>query len=36
MGLASNATVSFRVAPIDPTSPTGIGPWTAWVVGNAK
>jgi hypothetical protein len=35
-GLAAKATMSFRVAAIDPTSPTGIGPWTDWVVGNAK
>jgi hypothetical protein len=34
--LATNAVVSFRVAAIDPTSATGISPWTAWVVGNAK
>jgi hypothetical protein len=35
-GLATNATVSFRVAPIDPTAASGIGPWTAWVAGSAK
>jgi len=35
-GLASSATVSFRVAAIDPSSATGIGPWTSWVVGNAR
>jgi hypothetical protein len=35
-GLAPNATVSFRVAAIDPTSATGASPWSAWVVGNAR
>jgi hypothetical protein len=35
-GLATNAAVSFRVAAIDPTSATGTGPWTAWVLGNAR
>jgi hypothetical protein len=35
-GLASNASVSFRVAAIDPASPTGQSPWSAWVLGNAR
>jgi hypothetical protein len=35
-GLPANAMVSFRVAPIDPASPTGVGPWTAWVAGSAR
>ncbi len=35
-GLATSATVSFRVAAIDPSSPTGQSPWSAWVVGNAR
>ena len=34
-GLPSNANVSVRVAAIDPASPTGQSPWTAWVIGNA-
>jgi hypothetical protein len=35
-GLAPNASVSFRVAAIDPASPTGQTPWSAWVLGNAR
>jgi hypothetical protein len=35
-GLPSNAAVSFRVAAIDPASPTGQSPWSVWVLGNAK
>ncbi len=35
-GLTSGATLSFRVAAIDPASPTGMGPWSAWVVGSAR
>jgi len=35
-GLTSNANVSVRVAAIDPASPTGQSPWSAWVVGNAR
>jgi hypothetical protein len=35
-GLMSGASLSFRVAAIDPASPTGMSPWSAWVVGNAR
>jgi hypothetical protein len=35
-GMTSNASVSFRVAAIDPSSPTGQSPWSAWVLGNAR
>jgi hypothetical protein len=35
-GMPSGANVSFRVAAIDPTSATGISPWSAWVLGNAR
>jgi hypothetical protein len=35
-GLTSGATVSMRVAAIDPASPTGQTSWSAWVVGNAR
>ena len=35
-GLTSGASLSFRVAAIDPTSATGMSPWSAWVVGNAR
>jgi hypothetical protein len=35
-GLTPGASVSFRVAAIDPASPTGMSPWSAWVVGNAR
>ena len=35
-GLATGAGVSMRVAAIDPASPTGQSPWTAWVLGNAR
>jgi hypothetical protein len=35
-GLTSGASISFRVAAIDPASPTGMSPWSAWVVGNAR
>ena len=35
-GLPSSANVSLRVAAIDPSSPTGQSPWSAWVVGNAR
>jgi hypothetical protein len=28
--------VSFRIAAVDPKSPTGISPWSAWVLGNAR
>jgi hypothetical protein len=37
-GLPSGASVSVsvRVAAIDPASPTGQTPWSAWVLGSAK
>jgi hypothetical protein len=35
-GMPAGASLSFRVAAIDPASPTGQSPWSAWVVGNAK
>jgi len=35
-GLTSGTNVSVRIAAIDPASPTGQSPWTAWVVGNAR
>jgi len=35
-GLTPGANVSCRVAAIDPASPSGMSPWTAWVVGNAR
>jgi hypothetical protein len=35
-GLTSGTSISFRVAAIDPASPTGMSPWSAWVVGNVR
>jgi hypothetical protein len=35
-GLVSGTSISFRVAAIDPASPTGMSPWSAWVVGNVR
>jgi hypothetical protein len=35
-GIPSGTSVAFRVAAIDPASPTGQSPWSAWVVGTAK
>ncbi len=35
-GMPSSANVSIRVAAINPASPTGQTPWSAWVVGNAR
>lgn len=35
-GLTSGANVSLRVAAINPASPTGQSPWSAWVTGNAR
>jgi hypothetical protein len=35
-GLEPGAHVSFRVAAVDPKSPTGTSPWSAWVIGNAR
>jgi hypothetical protein len=35
-GLPSNASVSVRVAAIDPTAPNHQSPWSAWVLGNAR
>ena len=35
-GLLPGARVSFRVAAVDPKSPTGASPWSAWVLGNAR
>jgi len=35
-GMPSGSSLSFRVAAIDPTSPTGQSPWSAWVVGNVR
>jgi hypothetical protein len=35
-GLPPSANLSVRVAAIDPASPTGQSPWSAWVVGNAR
>jgi hypothetical protein len=35
-GAPSGATVHLRVAAIDPTSPSGIGPWSAWAAGTAR
>ena len=35
-GLTPGASLSFRVAAIDPASPTGMSPWSAWVIGNAR
>jgi len=35
-GMPQGANVSIRVAAIDPASPTGMSPWTAWIVGNAR
>jgi hypothetical protein len=32
-GLPHGASLSFRVAAIDPASATGQSPWSAWVVG---
>src|SRR6185295_8149640 len=35
-GLPASATLSMRVAAIDPASPTHQSPWCEWVVGNAR
>jgi hypothetical protein len=35
-GMPVGASISFRVAAIDPASPTGMTPWSAWVVGSAR
>jgi hypothetical protein len=35
-GIPSGASVSFRIAAIDPASATGQTAWTAWVAGSAK
>jgi hypothetical protein len=35
-GMPTGATVSLRVAAIDPASSTGMSPWSPWVVGNAR
>ena len=35
-GLPSNASVSVRVAAIDPAVPGHQSPWSAWVLGNAR
>jgi hypothetical protein len=34
--ITSGAALRFRVAAIDPASPTGMSPWSAWVVGSAR
>jgi hypothetical protein len=35
-GMPSGSSISFRVAAIDPASPTGQSPWSAWVLGNVR
>jgi hypothetical protein len=35
-GSPSGTNVSFRIAPVDPTSASGIGPWSAWTAGTAR
>ncbi len=35
-GSPSGTVVYLRVAEIDPTTPTGIGPWGAWAAGTAR
>jgi hypothetical protein len=35
-GAPSGSTVYFRVAPIDPKSASGQGPWSAWAAGTVK
>lgn len=35
-GMPVGASLSFRVAAIDPASPTGQTPWSAWVVGSVR
>jgi hypothetical protein len=35
-GLPHSANLSFRVAAIDPASPTGMTPWSAWVVATVR
>ncbi len=35
-GLTTGASISIRVAAIDPASPTGMSPWSAWIVGSAR
>jgi len=35
-GMPSGASVSFRIAAVDPSSSTGMSPWCTWVVGNAR
>jgi hypothetical protein len=35
-GLPSGATIYLRVAAIDPTSESGYGAWSAWILGTAR
>ena len=35
-GLPSGSNVHFRIAAVDPTSKSGIGPWCAWAAGTAR
>jgi hypothetical protein len=35
-GMPSGSSISFRVAAIDPASPMGQSPWSAWVLGNVR
>jgi hypothetical protein len=35
-GMTQGANVSFRVAAVDPASPTGQTGWTTWVIGSAR
>ena len=35
-GMPQGASLSLRVAAINPASTTGMSPWSAWVLGNAR
>jgi hypothetical protein len=35
-GQPSKSTVYGRVAAVDPTSPSGLGPWSVWAAGTAR
>lgn len=35
-GAPSGSVVHLRVAAVDPTSPSGYGPWSAWTAGTAR
>jgi hypothetical protein len=35
-GAIPGSTVHFRVAEVDPSAPSGLGPWSDWVAGTAR